>query len=122
MTRGEQSKITTLTKDERIEQIKKTFCNKITNDILQVRLLLAETTPWSPGHWTPSRPGEPHGDYGDGDGLVDGEPHSDYDEDAAAEDDHDAVAADIDGDVNGVGDDYGDGDGDVSQYFLKLMK
>ena len=77
-----------MTKDEGIEQIKKTFSsNKIKKNkknILQVRLLLAETTPWSPGHWTPSPPGEPHGDYGDGDGLVDGEPHGDYDEDAAA--------------------------------------
>ena len=107
-----------MTKDGGIEQIKKTFCNKITKNILQVRLLLAGTTPWSQGHWTPSPPGEPHGDYGDGDGLVDGEPRGDYDEDAATDDDHDAVAADIDG----VGDDYGDGDGDVSQYFLKLMK
>ena len=118
MTRVEQSKKTTMTKDEGIEQIKKTFCNKITKDILQVRLLLAGTTPWSQGHWTPSPPGDPHGDYGDCDGLVDGEPRGDCDEDAAADDDHDAVAADIEGDVDGVGDDYGDGDGDgdVSQY------
>ena len=91
-------------KDERREHINKTFCSKITKNILQVRLLLAETTPWSQGHWTPSPPGEPHGDYGDGDGLVDGEPRGDYDEDAAAEDDHDAAAADAD---NG-------GDGNVS--------
>ena len=55
-------------------------------DNLQVRLLLAETIPWSPGHWTPSPPGEPHGHYGDGDGLVDGEHHGDYDEDAADND------------------------------------
>ena len=72
---------------------------------MQVRLLLAGTTPWSQGHWTPSPPGDPHGDYGDGDGLVDGEPRGDYDDgDGLVDGDHDAVAADAE---NG-------GDGNVS--------